>query len=81
MDVDMQIKDEGPLEEEKRSSDAAGRDRGDRKERDRDRDYDRDKDRDRDRDRDRERDPRDRRDKDRRDSGSFNYLSDSADAN
>ncbi|KAJ7902624.1 hypothetical protein B0H14DRAFT_2427841 [Mycena olivaceomarginata] len=70
MDVDMQIKDEGPLEEEKRSSDApAGRDRADRKERDRDRDYDRDKDRDRDRDRDRERDPRDRRDKDRRDSG------------
>ncbi|KAJ7334669.1 hypothetical protein DFH08DRAFT_784708 [Mycena albidolilacea] len=70
MDVDMQIKDEGPLEEEKRSSDAAaGRDRGDRKDRDRDRDYDRDKDRDRDRDRDRERDPRDRRDKDRRDSG------------
>ncbi|KAJ7233504.1 hypothetical protein B0H12DRAFT_1143876 [Mycena haematopus] len=44
MDVDMQTKDEGPLEEEKRSNDAA----------------DRDRDRERDRDRDRERDKRDR---------------------
>ncbi|KAF7361176.1 hypothetical protein MSAN_01149500 [Mycena sanguinolenta] len=77
MDVDMQIKDEGPLDEEKRNSDPASRD-NDRKDRDRDREYDRDKDRDRDRDRDRdkdrdrdrERDKRDRdRDRDRRDSG------------
>ncbi|KAF7326407.1 hypothetical protein MVEN_02618400 [Mycena venus] len=68
MDVDMQIKDEGPMEEEKRSSDApGGRDR-DRKDRERDYDRDKDRDRERDRDRDRERDRRDR-DRDRRDSG------------